>query len=287
MDKNIVMISIGMPVYNGEKFIREALDSLLAQTESNFELIISDNASTDATEKICREYSARDKRISYIRHEKNGGPLWNFNFVLQQAQGEYFMWAAHDDLWDKSWVTKLLNNHSYETAISFGHVVSINEDGELIRSYPRMDFSGSRLMRLIHFYLAEDTLGKPNIIYGIYKTDMLKKIGFKEYGNSQYGQDMQFIFGCLQYGGITTDPSILLYKRVVSAESRRMSFCAIISSIFILPRIGSYFTYPLAISKPIDQIIIGGLSPIKYLLSFIYSFVTRLVQHLSHITRGQ
>jgi glycosyltransferase involved in cell wall biosynthesis len=90
-------VSIGMPVYNGEKFIREAFDSLLTQTFTDFELIISDNASTDATEAICREYAACDPRIRYVRQSQNRGPAANFKFVLDEAVGEYFMWAACDD----------------------------------------------------------------------------------------------------------------------------------------------------------------------------------------------
>jgi len=90
-------VSIGLPVYNGEKFIREVLDSLLAQTFTGFELVISDNASTDGTEAICREYAARDPRIRYVRQSVNRGPAANFQFVFDEAVGEYFMWAACDD----------------------------------------------------------------------------------------------------------------------------------------------------------------------------------------------
>jgi glycosyltransferase involved in cell wall biosynthesis len=89
--------SIGMPVYNGEKSIRAALDSVLAQTFTDFELIISDNASTDGTAAICREYGARDRRIRYVRQRENRGPAANFKYVLDEAVGEYFMWAACDD----------------------------------------------------------------------------------------------------------------------------------------------------------------------------------------------
>ena len=94
------LVSIGMPVYNGERFIRQALDSLLAQDCENFELIISDNASADGTQEICLEYAAQDGRIRYYRNENNLGALANFNRVLGLAQGPYFMWAAHDDVWD-------------------------------------------------------------------------------------------------------------------------------------------------------------------------------------------
>lgn len=93
----IPKVSIGMPVFNGEQFIRKALDSVLEQSFSDFELIISDNASTDATEYICRGYAARDQRIRYVRQSTNLGAAANFKFVFGDARGEYFMWAACDD----------------------------------------------------------------------------------------------------------------------------------------------------------------------------------------------
>lgn len=95
---SIPNVSIGMPVYNGEKYLRNALDSLLSQTFVDFELIISDNASTDSTEAICREYAARDSRIKYIRQRENQGAHTNFKFVFDEAHGDYFMWAACDDI---------------------------------------------------------------------------------------------------------------------------------------------------------------------------------------------
>ncbi len=90
-------VSIGMPVFNGENTIGRAIDSILAQTFTDFELIISDNASTDGTELVCRGYAEKDKRIRYVRQPQNRGALENFNFVLDQAVGELFMWAAADD----------------------------------------------------------------------------------------------------------------------------------------------------------------------------------------------
>ena len=87
-----------MPLHNAERHVVEALDSLLAQGYANFELIVSDNASSDGTESICRAYAARDSRISYHRSESNQGAVWNFNRVRELARGECFMWAAHDDL---------------------------------------------------------------------------------------------------------------------------------------------------------------------------------------------
>src|SRR5260370_10566620 len=98
MSSDSPRVSIGVPVYNGENFLRETLDSLLAQTFEDFELIISDNGSTDNTPHICREYALRDNRVSYHRCDINRGFSWNNNHVFQLAQGEYFKWADHDDL---------------------------------------------------------------------------------------------------------------------------------------------------------------------------------------------
>lgn len=116
-----VTVSIGVPVYNGAKQIRGALDSLLAQSFRDFEIIISDNASTDGTHMICQEYEKKDSRVQYIRQKKNLGPIGNFDFVLNQARGEYFMWAAHDDVWDSQFVARMIQ----EFALSNSSVIAI------------------------------------------------------------------------------------------------------------------------------------------------------------------
>ncbi len=97
-------VTIGVPVYNGESTLRPALDSLLAQTFGDFELIISDNASVDGTERICREYAVKDGRIRYMRQSTNIGVGANFRFVLDEARCKYFMWAASDDVWSLDFV---------------------------------------------------------------------------------------------------------------------------------------------------------------------------------------
>ena len=98
MNQRAPRVSIGLPVYNGERFLSQSLDSLLEQTYGDFELIVCDNASTDATEEICRNYALRDRRIVYVRRKKNQGMAENFNFAFAAARGDYFKWAAHDDL---------------------------------------------------------------------------------------------------------------------------------------------------------------------------------------------
>jgi glycosyltransferase involved in cell wall biosynthesis len=87
-----------MPVYNGANFLSQALESLLAQTYTDFELVVSDNASTDATPDICRSFAATDSRVRYTRNARTIGPAENHNKLVHMAQGEYFRWAAHDDL---------------------------------------------------------------------------------------------------------------------------------------------------------------------------------------------
>ena len=98
MSEPIPRVSIGLPVYNGQNYLAAAIDSLLAQSFADFELIISDNGSTDRTPEICRQYAARDKRIRYYREAENRGLAWNFNRTFKLARGEYFKWQAHDDL---------------------------------------------------------------------------------------------------------------------------------------------------------------------------------------------
>ena len=103
------LLTIGMPVFNGEKTISKSIDSLLKQTFDDFKLIISDNASTDSTQKICEEYAKKDNRIQYIKQKKNIGQLSNFNFLLNNSTTKYFMLAADDDIWDPHFVKKNLD----------------------------------------------------------------------------------------------------------------------------------------------------------------------------------
>jgi glycosyltransferase involved in cell wall biosynthesis len=102
-------VTIGMPVYNGERFIVETLDCIVAQNYKDYELVISDNGSTDATEEICRRYAAKDARIRYYRETENRGATWNYNRVVELAQGEFFKWAAHDDLITADYIAKCVD----------------------------------------------------------------------------------------------------------------------------------------------------------------------------------
>ena len=96
-DARAPKVTIGMPVYNGARHLAQALDSLLKQTFTDFELLIADNASTDRTGDICTDYAKLDPRIRYVRHATNRGAVYNWNFVVEQARGQYFKWASGND----------------------------------------------------------------------------------------------------------------------------------------------------------------------------------------------
>ena len=95
---NKPVASLGVPVFNGEAYLEECLSSLVAQPREDVEIVISDNASTDTTEEICRSFAASDNRVVYLRHEENRGAAWNYNECVRESRGEFFSWTAHDDL---------------------------------------------------------------------------------------------------------------------------------------------------------------------------------------------
>lgn len=173
-------VSIGMPIYNGEQFICDALDSLLAQTYSNFELIISDNASTDKTEQICRSYASRDKRIRYIKQQQNKGAPYNFQFVLNEAIGEYFMWAAADDRRHERFLelsTTVLEEDK-TTNLVFSDMKTLN----LLTGESSISSIGHIINKKKHWkYLFRLLNECPSFIYGLHRTQELKKIEVGKY----------------------------------------------------------------------------------------------------------
>ena len=170
-----------MPVYNGEGAIRAALDSLLSQSFSDFELIISDNASTDATGEICREYAARDRRIQYVRQPENLGAAPNFRFVLDKARGEYFMWAAHDDYWRPEFIQKCLSVLEREPGVAVVftkyRVLSRRYAPAKMRYFPDMSFlaSDDPFTRVSGFMSMPEFTHKANVIYGLWRTPVVRQ----------------------------------------------------------------------------------------------------------------
>lgn len=131
------LLSIGMFVFNGERFISKALDSLLSQDFRDYELIISDNASTDRTEAICREYAARDPRIVYHRNRENMGAGWNLRRVCDLARGKYFKWAANDDFCEPGYLSKCIEVLESRPDVVVVHSKTrvVDQDGALVEDY--------------------------------------------------------------------------------------------------------------------------------------------------------
>lgn len=125
-------VTVGIPVYNGQNYLREAIESVLKQTYTDFELIISDNGSTDRTQEICEEYKRSDSRIRYFRSDVNRGATWNFNRVVNLARGEYFRWNAHDDTIELDYLRQcvaVLDTHP-DVVLCTTQVEIINGSGE-------------------------------------------------------------------------------------------------------------------------------------------------------------
>jgi glycosyltransferase involved in cell wall biosynthesis len=102
------LVSIGLPTYNRAASLKRAVESALAQDFPNLELVISDNASTDETKSMCEEFCRQDSRVRYIVQPVNQGIMANFQTVLDESRGEFFMWLADDDWLDPDYVRECL-----------------------------------------------------------------------------------------------------------------------------------------------------------------------------------
>jgi glycosyltransferase involved in cell wall biosynthesis len=177
----IPRLSIGLPVYNGADYLREALDSLLNQTFDDFEIVISDNASTDATQAICEEYMDRDERIRYERQEFNAGAAANYNRTVEIARGELFKWAAHDDLCLPRFLEEcieVLDGEGPTTVLAYTAAITIGPDGEPILPdpyakgdflEPRSDFAYARAIHTLR------KMSMVNSVFGVIRRDVLDR----------------------------------------------------------------------------------------------------------------
>jgi hypothetical protein len=171
-------VSIGLPVYNGENFLGEAVESILAQTFHDFELIISDNASTDKTEEISRAYAAQDRRIRYVRNSENIGGDFNYNQAFQLSSSEYFKWAAHDDLHKPDFLLKCVQVLDQDPSIvlAYTRAVTIYWDGRSTKDWGAgeglsSDFPHERFREA----LAPRKDPFPLPIFGVVRTNVLRK----------------------------------------------------------------------------------------------------------------
>jgi glycosyltransferase involved in cell wall biosynthesis len=169
-------VSIGLPVYNGDAFLASAIDTLLAQTYRDFELIISDNASTDGTEAICRDRAARDPRIRYFRSDTNRGAMWNFNRVVELARGEYFKWAAHDDMHEPTYVERCveaLDRHP-DVVLACTKLVDVDENG-VRKEVDVPDLAWNSPQPNVRFRALANPHHRCESVFGVIRTSVLRK----------------------------------------------------------------------------------------------------------------
>lgn len=203
--------TIGLPVYNGENYLRESIDSILAQTFTDFELIISDNASTDQTEAICRAYVAADPRVHYTRNETNLGASRNYNQLVSLARGQYFKWGAHDDLCAPQFLERCVQLLDQDESIVIAHtkVVDIDDQGKVIR-YRETKPDLNRSKAAERFYQCICVPHPQTAVFGLIRTDVLRKTRLI----GAFSSSDRILLGELAlYGRFQEVPDYLFFKR--------------------------------------------------------------------------
>ena len=169
------LVTIGVIVYNEEPFIRETLDSLLAQDYPNFELIVADNCSTDDSGTICEQIAKDDERVRYVRHPDNIGSAANSIFVLEEAAGDYFMWAAGHDLWSPDLLRRCVEalEDNPEAVIACAESHWIDADG---RPLPRQSggYDTRGLSPVRRYFMA--FWGNMHPVLGVMRTRFLRQV---------------------------------------------------------------------------------------------------------------
>jgi glycosyltransferase involved in cell wall biosynthesis len=223
-------VSIGVPVWNGEKFVRQGLGSLLGQTMGDVELIISDNASSDGTQEICEEYARRDKRIRYYRNDRNIGLQGNFARVLDLATAPYFMWGCPDDQWDPSYIAKMVDVlDSQESVVLAGsNSASIDQDGVVRHQYDNVPIypAGTTAARAHRFICARPGGGHATLLYGLMRNRIIQGIGYRPLGKildnnrGYFAVDNLTLFRMIFLGSFYVADETLYFRRdVVPARS--------------------------------------------------------------------
>jgi len=217
------LVSIGLFVYNGDKHIRQALDSLLTQDYPNFELVISDNASTDGTRDICLEYAERDKRVHYHRSEVNMGAVRNAEKVFELSSGEYFMWAAHDDYWDPAYIRlciETFEQNENAVLVTARHEFINADTGDVILT--NNGITTTRLNAFQRFRaIASQRSYLGDLFYGVHKSNVVRKVlPFRKI----FPTDVLFLAGISLHGDFITRPEILTRARGGGASSNNKRY---------------------------------------------------------------
>lgn len=208
------LVTLGVPVHNGERYLVAALGSLLAQDYQNLEILISDNASSDSTEAICRKFAADNSRVRYIRQETNIGAKKNFEFLVAEARGTYFAWCAHDDIRKPRFVSACVGALEQNPAavLCNGAVIFLNEEGAVRADWDDLNFetvgmtTAERMLRLVDHTDWVDMLG-------LIRVELLRHaLPFE----SAWGSDVVLSMKLLTAGHFLKVPEVLLEYRVRS-----------------------------------------------------------------------
>lgn len=214
MSQSAALVTVGLPVYNGERFVAQAIESVLNQTYRDLVLIISDNGSTDSTQAICESYARSDSRVRYYRYEENRGASWNFNNVVHLAETEYFKWQCYDDLLDPTMVAECVAvlDESPEVCVAYTRTAVIDGSGnvtgywadnaELRSPWPNE--------RMAHF-LYHRNKGQLESQFGVIRTAVLKTTGLM--GTIPYS-DQVFLLEMHLRGQFREVPKNLFWRRV-------------------------------------------------------------------------
>lgn len=208
-------VTIGIPVYNGEQFLAAAIDSVLAQSFTDFELIVSDNASTDGTADIARQYAARDSRVQFVRHPRNIGIAGNFGGIVTRARGEFLRWVAVDDLCRPEAVGRCVEalDANPSAVLAYTHTEFIDENDE-----PRSEFKDYvEGMHLVadrpsdRFFQSLANSNWCNPQYGVIRTETLRRTrGLGTYR----GSDIVLLAELSLFGTFVEVPERLFLRRV-------------------------------------------------------------------------
>ena len=206
------MVSVGMPVYNGARFLREALDGIVGQTFTDFELIISDNGSTDNTGEICREYANRDRRIRYHCNETNLGAARNFNRVVDLAKGRYFRWAPADDVFapDSLRLCVAALEQNPALVLCYPKTTLIDDQSRPVEEFEdNLDLQITRTPE--RFRAALERIRLVNVIYGLIRTDALRSTALIE---NYPGSDTVLVLELSLHGQFMEIPQRMFFRRM-------------------------------------------------------------------------
>jgi glycosyltransferase involved in cell wall biosynthesis len=264
--KSYPLVTIGLPVYNGEKYLSLALDSLLAQTFTDFELVISDNYSTDGTEKICKEYAKKDERIKYYRQSENIGIFKNFLFVKNKGvKSKYFMWAAHDDLWDKDWLKVLLTEFKPNDLAVRGKVVNIDDGGEIVSYTQVTSFNKGQVLKV---FLDDDKNRRAFYWYALFDNQLLQQANMRLL-DSTFGVDTLFILHLVEIGSLrVTEKTSQFYRQHLDSTTKLLAkdWFGLRRLIYHLFPLSTYLYSIRAVSDKYKPLILIAI-PFKYLKS--------------------